>query len=259
MSTEELDSDALQARYAEQTWRAGGALVWVPFHSDHYLARFPRRDDQEFWLKVVCRIRAPEKIDDVGRWRLARSTLNKVLRAGLDEYGSVGLFLDVEGKLAECDARCQNATSLDCVCGCLGENHGSGPDTIKWVEVSNAELVWERGTTRRMFRLLTPYAIEGDAKVYDGELELIAYTENFKRRERDGWPRASEFWCASCATARASVWDHCHTHGYVRAPLCSPCNTWHWAGWGYDVRLSKKADISYLKLCPYRSTGQCSA
>lgn len=49
------------------------------------------------------------------------------------------------------------------------------------------------------------------------------------------------------------------THGYVRAPLCGPCNTWHWAGWGYDVRLSKKADMSYLKLCPSRFTGQRSA
>ncbi|WP_407942534.1 endonuclease domain-containing protein [Nocardia salmonicida] len=26
------------------------------------------------------------------------------------------------------------------------------------------------------------------------------------------------------------MWDHCHAHGYVRAPLCEPCSTRHWSG-----------------------------
>ncbi|MGW4412012.1 endonuclease domain-containing protein [Nonomuraea sp. NPDC004702] len=37
--------------------------------------------------------------------------------------------------------------------------------------------------------------------------------------------------CACCTTERAQVWDHCHTHGLVRAPPCGPCNTRHWQGW----------------------------
>ncbi len=252
--------NALQYEYAERTRRDGGALIWVPrrTHGDsgQYMAWFPERDDHEFWLKVVCRIRTPE-FDEADRWLLPRSTLNKVVRAALDEYGSVGMFLDVEGKLRDCDARCQNARNLDCVCGCLGANHGTEP-TIQWVQVSDAEVVWQRDALRRIFRLHTPFAVEGVAKVYAGELKLIEYIENHKQRERSNWPRASEFECASCSKARASVWDHCHTHGYVRAPLCHPCNTWHWSGWGYDVRRAKRADISYLELCPDRSSGRCS-
>ncbi|MFE2553642.1 endonuclease domain-containing protein [Streptomyces sp. NPDC059355] len=31
--------------------------------------------------------------------------------------------------------------------------------------------------------------------------------------------------CAVCRTAPAAVLDHCHEHGYVRAPVCSSCNT----------------------------------
>ncbi|MFF0133343.1 LuxR C-terminal-related transcriptional regulator [Streptomyces mirabilis] len=31
--------------------------------------------------------------------------------------------------------------------------------------------------------------------------------------------------CAVCRTAPATVLDHCHEHGYVRAPLCQSCNT----------------------------------
>ncbi|WP_345175593.1 endonuclease domain-containing protein [Streptomyces lavendulae] len=31
--------------------------------------------------------------------------------------------------------------------------------------------------------------------------------------------------CAVCRTAPAAVLDHCHEHGYVRAPVCPSCNT----------------------------------
>ncbi|MFE5828454.1 endonuclease domain-containing protein [Streptomyces erythrochromogenes] len=31
--------------------------------------------------------------------------------------------------------------------------------------------------------------------------------------------------CAVCGTAPAAVLDHCHEHGYVRAPVCPSCNT----------------------------------
>ncbi|MFF9490462.1 endonuclease domain-containing protein [Streptomyces sp. NPDC014676] len=31
--------------------------------------------------------------------------------------------------------------------------------------------------------------------------------------------------CAVCRTAPAAVLDHCHEHGYVRAPVCQSCNT----------------------------------
>ncbi len=37
--------------------------------------------------------------------------------------------------------------------------------------------------------------------------------------------RVAEWACAVCGTASAAVLDHCHEHGYVRAPVCQSCNT----------------------------------
>ncbi|WP_438290496.1 endonuclease domain-containing protein [Streptomyces sp. HUAS TT7] len=37
--------------------------------------------------------------------------------------------------------------------------------------------------------------------------------------------RVAEWACAVCRTAPAGVLDHCHEHGYVRAPVCQSCNT----------------------------------
>ncbi|WP_346179938.1 endonuclease domain-containing protein [Streptomyces osmaniensis] len=34
-----------------------------------------------------------------------------------------------------------------------------------------------------------------------------------------------------CVTVRASMWNHCHTHGFMREPLCNRCNARHWRGW----------------------------
>ncbi|WP_440103722.1 endonuclease domain-containing protein [Streptosporangium sp. H16] len=76
---------------------------------------------------------------------------------------------------------------------------------------------------------------------------------------------ASRFMCTGCMSARARVWDHCHTHEFVRAPLCNPCNTRHWSGWqpqhGRAPR-SRNIDTSYYRWCPFygeEQLGKCSA
>ncbi|MER7488678.1 endonuclease domain-containing protein [Streptomyces sp. NPDC126497] len=43
---------------------------------------------------------------------------------------------------------------------------------------------------------------------------------------KPGTSRKVAGWCcAVCRTAPAAVLDHCHEHGYVRAPVCRSCNT----------------------------------
>ncbi|WP_236653303.1 endonuclease domain-containing protein [Streptacidiphilus melanogenes] len=57
---------------------------------------------------------------------------------------------------------------------------------------------------------------------YKGELNGHRYSVLSKKRaalEVSGWI------CAVCRDAPAAVLDHCHEHGYVRAPACQPCNT----------------------------------
>ncbi|MGW5276899.1 endonuclease domain-containing protein [Streptomyces sp. NPDC004044] len=58
---------------------------------------------------------------------------------------------------------------------------------------------------------------------YNGELKGHLYSVLSRKpgisRKVAGWT------CAICRTAPAAVLDHCHEHGYVRAPVCHSCNT----------------------------------
>ncbi|MEU2739934.1 endonuclease domain-containing protein [Streptomyces sp. NPDC007095] len=58
---------------------------------------------------------------------------------------------------------------------------------------------------------------------YNGELQGHVYSVLSRKpgisRKVAGWA------CAVCRTAPAAVLDHCHEHGYVRAPVCQSCNT----------------------------------
>ncbi|MFE0512780.1 endonuclease domain-containing protein [Streptomyces sp. NPDC058964] len=58
---------------------------------------------------------------------------------------------------------------------------------------------------------------------YNGELTGQLYSALSRKpgisRKVAGWT------CAVCCTAPAAVLDHCHEHGYVRAPVCHSCNT----------------------------------
>ncbi|MGV9941377.1 endonuclease domain-containing protein [Streptomyces sp. NPDC003401] len=58
---------------------------------------------------------------------------------------------------------------------------------------------------------------------YDGELKGRLYSVLSRKpgisRKVAGWT------CTVCRTAPAAVLDHCHEHGYVRAPVCHSCNT----------------------------------
>lgn len=58
---------------------------------------------------------------------------------------------------------------------------------------------------------------------YNGELEGHLYSTLSRKH---GFSREVARWgCAVCRTAPATVLDHCHEHGYVRAPVCQSCNT----------------------------------
>ncbi|WP_236653308.1 endonuclease domain-containing protein [Streptacidiphilus melanogenes] len=56
---------------------------------------------------------------------------------------------------------------------------------------------------------------------YRGELDDHVYAVLSRKRSL----QVSEWQCAVCQEAPASVIDHCHEHGYVRAPVCASCNT----------------------------------
>ncbi|MCZ7462263.1 endonuclease domain-containing protein [Streptomyces sp. WMMC940] len=69
----------------------------------------------------------------------------------------------------------------------------------------------------------SPHCPTTPPRAYDGELQGHLYSVLSRKpgisRKVAGWM------CAVCRTAPAAVLDHCHEHGYVRAPVCHSCNT----------------------------------
>ncbi|MEU6273087.1 endonuclease domain-containing protein [Streptomyces populi] len=53
----------------------------------------------------------------------------------------------------------------------------------------------------------------------EGQLYSVLSRKPGMSRKVAGWA------CAVCRAAPATVLDHCHEHGYVRAPVCQSCNT----------------------------------
>ncbi|MGC9438425.1 endonuclease domain-containing protein [Streptomyces sp. WG5] len=58
---------------------------------------------------------------------------------------------------------------------------------------------------------------------YNKELEGQLYS--VLSRKPGTSRKVAEWACAVCRTAPATVLDHCHEHGYIRAPVCQSCNT----------------------------------
>ncbi|MGW4559245.1 endonuclease domain-containing protein [Streptomyces sp. NPDC004365] len=58
---------------------------------------------------------------------------------------------------------------------------------------------------------------------YNGELKELLYSA--LSRKPGISRKVAEWMCAVCRTTPATVLDHCHEHGYVRAPVCQSCNT----------------------------------
>ncbi|MGW2937335.1 endonuclease domain-containing protein [Streptomyces sp. NPDC001156] len=58
---------------------------------------------------------------------------------------------------------------------------------------------------------------------YNGELGGHLYSA--LNRKPGTFRKVAGWTCAICRTAPAAVLDHCHEHGYVRAPVCYSCNT----------------------------------
>ncbi|MEU5270339.1 endonuclease domain-containing protein [Streptomyces hygroscopicus] len=72
-------------------------------------------------------------------------------------------------------------------------------------------------------RTTNPEGRTAPPRPYNGELTGQLYSVLSRKpgisRRMAGWA------CAVCRAAPAAVLDHCHEHGYVRAPVCQSCNT----------------------------------
>jgi hypothetical protein len=235
------------------------AMVWLP-RDGQVVAKLPRRKGNTRWLRASVGVRSP-RLDDDGRWRLPRNCLVKLVTAAIDRYGYVVVCRDM-ARLSRCTTACLNATGIECDCSCQGLHHGQNAGG--WFERVGGVVVADLGEFTRTAVAYGPRGTSTDTVIYTGELQGRRYRAD--RAGRRDWPTAAQFMCAACMSTRACVWDHCHTHGFVRAPLCSTCNTRHWKGWQPQqgrAEPSRNLDASYYRWCPQYSEerqGQsCSA
>lgn len=96
-------------------------------------------------------------------------------------------------------------------CGGCGADGGPDPFVKGW-----------RRPTAAGWLTLCPSCATAGAVSYAGELEGARY--------RKGLPHAPGRYVCRLCPDRATLWDHCHAHGYVRGPLCWSCNQAE-AGW----------------------------
>ncbi|KAB1985928.1 endonuclease domain-containing protein [Streptomyces triticiradicis] len=70
----------------------------------------------------------------------------------------------------------------------------------------------------------------------EGQLYSVLSRKPGTSRRVAGWA------CAVCRAAPAAVLDHCHEHGYVRAPVCQSCNTQERPDhlYGNDIRVANR-------------------
>ncbi|MFI0908687.1 endonuclease domain-containing protein [Streptomyces sioyaensis] len=254
--TGQLEVRIVDGRVVKEPGIGPVAMVWLPLHGQ-VIAKIPARRGNRRWLHETVGIRSPQLNDD--RWSLPRSCLVRLVTAAVDRYGLMVLWRDMS-KLSRCTRACLEATGAECDCSCLGAHHGQ--DSKGWFERVGDAVVADLGECTRTAVVYGARGSDADAVVYDGELAGQRYRVD--RAGRRDWPTAAHFMCAGCMSVRASVWDHCHTHGFVRAPLCNRCNTRAWRGWQPQhgrAATSLNLDDSYYRWCPKRTDArrQCSA
>jgi hypothetical protein len=243
--TDGLGVRLVDGRLVAEPGTRGVAMAWLP-KNGQVIAKIPPRKGNRRWLRESVRVRSPQLIGD--RWSLPRNCLVRLVTAAVDRYGFIVLWRDMS-KLSRCTRACLEALGADCDCSCLGAHHGQ--DSQGWFERVGDAVVADRGECMRTAVVYGPRGSDMQAVVYGGELSGERYRAD--RAGRREWPTAAQFMCAGCMTVRASVWDHCHTHGFVRAPLCNRCNTRKWSGWQPQhgrAAPSRNLDESYYRWCP---------
>ncbi|MGY3684967.1 hypothetical protein ACVWXU_008590 [Streptomyces sp. TE33382] len=74
------------------------------------------------------------------RWETARPHLRTLIETMALKFGEIDVFLQFSIR-ERCDTRCQNAEHDDCICRCIGENHGGAAYWRGWTQVGDATLV----------------------------------------------------------------------------------------------------------------------
>jgi hypothetical protein len=105
------------------------------------------------WLRSELGHRVDLQYVGRGEWEIARAHLRELIEACAERFGEVDVILDFRAR-DRCDARCRDAVGDDCVCSCLGENHGGAAYWKRWVPVGETTLIDDGRIVRRRLRAI---------------------------------------------------------------------------------------------------------
>jgi hypothetical protein len=104
------------------------------------------------WLRRHLGNRIRPELQGNGVWGIARPHLRFLVEGLAERFGHVDVLLDFRIS-QRCDTRCRDALGDECVCSCLGENHGGAAYWRHWIEVGETTLVAGGDIQRRHLRL----------------------------------------------------------------------------------------------------------
>jgi hypothetical protein len=84
-------------------------------------------------------------------WLVARPHFRRVVEALALRYGTVDVYVDHTVRSA-CGKLCREAEGDDCMCSCLGDNHGASSWRREWHKVSEHWVV-RNEKVRRCYRV----------------------------------------------------------------------------------------------------------
>jgi hypothetical protein len=83
---------------------------------------------------------------------IARTHLRTLVESMTMKFGEIDVYLEFSTR-QRCDVRCRDAHGDDCVCSCMGENHGGAAYWRHWTLVSDTTLVSNADIQVRQYRV----------------------------------------------------------------------------------------------------------
>ncbi|NMR30919.1 hypothetical protein [Crystallibacter degradans] len=123
-----------------------GALhVWLPYKANG--------DHNRFWIKSGFDTgeNLRPQLEESNVWRISRKHLGLAVEAISDQCGLVDVYLQFSDR-QRCNDSCIKAKKDECICSCLGANHGGGRYTGGEARTRNTVILYE-GTTEVYVRV----------------------------------------------------------------------------------------------------------
>ncbi|MQT05166.1 hypothetical protein FF041_35115 [Streptomyces jumonjinensis] len=83
-------------------------------------------------------------------WEIARPHLRTLVESMAMKFGEVNVYMEFSTR-QRCDMRCSNAVGDDCVCSCMGENHGGAAYWQRWTLVGDTTLIGSSEVLERQY------------------------------------------------------------------------------------------------------------